>query len=284
MKLSLVQMDISKGKPDENKSRVVNLIERASREDPDVLLLPEMWNTGYSLDNVQEIADNEGRFTAELIGPLARKYNMNIVAGSVSNITGRDVYNSMYIFDRKGKMTARYDKIHLFRLMEEHLYLKPGNSLCTFDLDHNLCGGIICYDLRFPELSRLLALRGVKLLLVPAEWPHPRLDHWRTLLKARAIENQFFVAACNRVGTDGDTAFFGNSMVIDPWGKIVGELSDEKEGILTVDIDIELVDRTRISVPVFEDRKPGIYRCSSGTEFAVESMEGFHEGNEMEIS
>jgi predicted amidohydrolase len=118
---------------------------------------------------------------------------------------------------------------------------------------------MICYDIRFPELARRLALGGAKLLLVPAEWPNPRLHHWRTLLTARAIENQMYVVACNRTGVSGSTSFFGHSMVIDPWGEIVAE-ADEQETILQATIDLALVDEVRTRIPVFEDRRPALYQ------------------------
>lgn len=267
MKLSLVQMNVKKGSPEENIAHAVSMIERAISSEPDVIMLPEMWNTGYSLENIRDVADNMGEMVSKVIGGMAEKNSVNIVAGSVSNINGRDVFNTMFIFDRKGRQVARYNKIHLFRLMDEHRYLSAGNSLSLFQLEGTNCGGMICYDIRFPELARLMALRGAGLLFIPAQWPHPRMDHWRTLLKARAVENQFFVAGCNRVGSDGDVHFFGHSMVVDPWGEIVGELTDEKENILEVQIDMDLVDRTREAVPVFGDRKPGVYECSFSAEF-----------------
>jgi omega-amidase len=116
----------------------------------------------------------------------------------------------------------------------------------------------ICYDLRFPELFRRYALAGARLILVPAEWPHPRRAHWQTLLRARAIENQCFVAACNRVGITGNSTFFGASAVIDPWGEALVE-GGETELILTATIDLSLVDTVRKRIPVFEDRRPELY-------------------------
>jgi predicted amidohydrolase len=119
-------------------------------------------------------------------------------------------------------------------------------------------GLTICYDLRFPELFRRYALAGAKLIFVPAEWPHPRLMHWQTLLRARAIENQLFVVACNRVGVVGKTHFCGHSAVIDPWGETIVE-GDESEMLLTAEIDLGLVDDVRQRIPIFADRRPEIY-------------------------
>lgn len=260
MKISLIQMDVKIGEPEANYARAESLIRLAAEEKPDVIMLPEMWNTGYSLKNIMDIADHDGERTADTIGPLAKEYGVNIIAGSVSNIVGGKAYNALMVFDRAGKRIAGYNKIHMFKLMEEHLYISPGDSLCLFSLDGVPCGAVICYDIRFPELIRTLALQGCQLLFVPAEWPYPRLGHWRALLIARAIENQMFVAGCNRCGVDGETSFFGHSMIIDPWGEVLGELQEEKEQILTVDIEQSLVSEVRKKIPVFDDRKPETYR------------------------
>jgi predicted amidohydrolase len=148
--------------------------------------------------------------------------------------------------------------MHLFRLMAEEKYLAPGEAATLADTPWGKIGMAICYDLRFPELFRRYALGGAQLILVPAEWPHPRRAHWQTLLRARAIENQCFVAACNRVGTTGNSTFFGASAVIDPWGETLIE-GGEAEMILTVTIDLALVDSVRRRIPVFEDRRPELY-------------------------
>ena len=119
-------------------------------------------------------------------------------------------------------------------------------------------GGAICYDLRFPELFRRYALDGALFCLLPSEWPHPRLAHWRTLLRARAIENQMFVVACNRVVETGDNRFFGHSAVIDPWGETLVE-GDESEVLLFATLDTALVADVRQRIPVFADRRPAAY-------------------------
>jgi omega-amidase len=124
-------------------------------------------------------------------------------------------------------------------------------------------GASICYDIRFPEQARTLSLLGAKILFVAAEWPHPRLHHWRTLLMARAIENQMYVVACNRVGNTAIDSFFGHSMIIDPWGEIIAE-GGEREEIVTARIDLTLVDHVRNRIPVFEDRRPELYGVGLG--------------------
>lgn len=259
-RVALLQGDIRLGEPEENRKYMQALLERAVTEQPDLDLavLPEMWNTGYALDRIHELADPEGRKTREWLSAFAAKHRIHIVGGSIAEKRDGEIYNSLYVFDREGREAARYSKIHLFRLMEEEKYLAPGERSVTFELDGITAGASICYDIRFPELARTLALKGAKLLFVPAEWPHPRLHHWRTLLMARAIENQMYVIACNRTGRSGKDSFFGHSLIIDPWGEIVTE-GGEGEEIVSGTINLALVDQVRGRIPVFADRRPKLY-------------------------
>ena len=142
--------------------------------------------------------------------------------------------------------------------MDEEKHLQSGDKLGLLNVSGTDAGMMICYDIRFPELARKLAINGAKMLFVPAQWPNPRLHHWRTLLMARAIENQMFVIACNRCGTSGTSTFFGHSLIIDPWGEIIAEAGEE-ESIIRAEIDLALVDTIRSKIPVFEDRRPQLY-------------------------
>ena len=168
------------------------------------------------------------------------------------------IYNCFALYNPDGKLAGVYRKIHLFRLMAEEQFLAPGPEAVTVDLPWGRVGLAICYDLRFPELFRRYALAGAKLILLPAEWPHPRRTHWRTLLRARAIENQMFVAGCNRVGSSKGSDFFGASALIDPWGEALIE-GGEQETLLTLTVDLDQVDAVRKRIPIFEDRRPGLY-------------------------
>ncbi|AJY77120.1 carbon-nitrogen family hydrolase [Paenibacillus beijingensis] len=260
LNVALLQMNITAGEPETNFARLQDLLEQAVNAPvkPDVIVFPEMWNTGYALDRIQELADAGGARTKEMMSAFSRKHGVHLVAGSIAEKRGADVFNTIYTFDRQGEEAGQYSKIHLFRLMEEEKFLQAGDTPGKMSLEGAEAGLMICYDIRFPELARRLALDGAKLLFVPAEWPHPRLHHWRTLLTARAIENQMYVIACNRVGTSGDTAFFGHSLIIDPWGEILAE-GGEEEAILTAEIDLALVDEVRGRIPVFQDRRPSLY-------------------------
>lgn len=260
LRIALLQMNIEVGNVEANFAKLFSMLEEAAAQPqkPDVIVFPEMWNTGYALTEMNELADHNGERTRKCIAEFSRKHAINVVAGSIAESKGEDIYNTMYAFDKQGELLGDYSKIHLFRLMDEEKYLTAGDKLGTLTLEGTAAGMMICYDIRFPELARKLALEGAKLLFVPAEWPHPRLHHWRTLLTARAIENQMFVIACNRTGKSGDTSFFGHSMILDPWGETIVEAGDE-EGIIYGEIDLSLVDTVRSKIPVFEDRRPSLY-------------------------
>ncbi|ANF97398.1 carbon-nitrogen family hydrolase [Paenibacillus bovis] len=259
--ISLIQMDIELGNPEVNLQRAEEWITRAmeAQPRPDVIVLPEMWNTGYALDRLDGLAEPENGPYTFWMSETARHYKITLVGGSISEQRQSGFYNTLYVFGPDGERTARYDKIHLFKLMNEEKFMQPGEETALFPLGDITAAASICYDIRFPELARTLALAGAKVWFVPAEWPHPRLNHWRTLLTARAIENQMYVIACNRVGRDEKSHFFGHSMVIDPWGEIVAESNDE-EGILTATIDLDLSEEVRGRIPVFTDRRPELYR------------------------
>jgi len=263
MRISLVQMHVDAGSPEANFGRAAERMEQAAADKPDLIILPEMWNTGYALEVIGTIADPAGERTKAFASDFSRRHGVHVIAGSIAERREDGVYNTIRIFGRDGEPAGEYDKIHLFRLMDEEKHLRPGQRIGLAEIDGVRAGVMICYDIRFPELARTLALAGARLLVVPAEWPHPRLEHWRTLLRARAIENQMYVAACNRVGSSNGTDFFGHSMIIDPWGEIVAEAGEE-ETILTAEIDLELVEDVRRRIPVFEDRRPALYKLDAG--------------------
>jgi omega-amidase len=256
----MIQMDIHIGQPDENYQKVSVLLHKAisGTVKPDVIILPEMWNTGYALEYIEQLADQRGERTKKLISDFCRRHEVHVIAGSIADMVNGEVRNTTYVFDRTGAVVADYSKIHLFLLMNEEKHLIAGDQIGQFELEGTSAGMMICYDIRFPELMRKLALDGVKVVFIPAEWPNPRLHHWRTLLMARAIENQMYIVACNRVGTSEGTEFFGHSLIIDPWGEIVAEAGRE-EAIVCAELDLNLVDQVRQRIPVFDDRRPKLY-------------------------
>lgn len=259
MKVAVIQMDIFLGKPVENLNKVEKLIRKAALENPDLIILPEMWNTSYALDKIKDIADEDGKPCAHRVGELAKELKVNIIAGSVADKREEKVYNTSYVFNRLGETVAKYSKVHLFGLMREWDYLERGKERCLFKLDGITCGLIICYDLRFPELTRRLTLDGAKIIFVPAQWPYPRLHPWMILNQARAIENQVYIVSANRVGEEGKAKFFGHSLVVDPLGEIIYQGSEQEE-IKVADLDLEKVDSVRKKMTCLEDRYEEVYR------------------------
>ncbi|GBF11103.1 carbon-nitrogen family hydrolase [Tepidibacillus infernus] len=259
IKVSAIQMDIQFGQSEVNRQRLVDTMHRAlKQQQSNVVLAPEMWNLGYDLENALKNGDRDGEMVKSSFTAIAKQYGSYIIPGSVANVRNIKVFNTTYVIDNHGDVRGYYDKIHLFRLMNEEKYLEPGNKRFTFDLYGHKAGIVICYDIRFPELIRSMALDGMEVLFVPAEWPHPRLYHWRSLLIARAIENQMFVVATNRVGSDPNNTFFGHSMIIDPWGEVIAEGTEEEE-IITAELDLSIVPEIRNRIPVFKDRKEEFY-------------------------
>lgn len=259
MKIATIQMDVQFGEVEVNFANVKKHILEIAKAQPDLIVLPEMWNTGYDLENLNEKADMDGERTTQFLGEMAKKLNVMIHGGSVAVKRGSNYYNTTYIVDATGEVIHVYDKIHLFQLMNEHHYLSAGTVAETFEIDSICMATMTCYDLRFPELARHYALKDAKLLIVPAQWPTARLQHWKILLQARAIENQFYVVAVNRTGQDSANEFPGHSFIIDPWGEILYEGSTNEEFVVT-EIDLARVEDVRSKVPVFEDRLPTRYK------------------------
>lgn len=259
MRISCIQMDMRLGEPERNFTHAEELVRAAAAaEHPDTVVLPETWNTGFFPEDLALCADHEGARTRAVFSALARELDVNIVCGSVANQREDGFYNTAYVFDRTGNLAAEYDKTHLFTPSGEHRYFRPGNRICLFPLDGRLCGLITCYDLRFPELTRTLALGGIDLLFVVAQWPEERIMHLGILARARAIENQVFLALCNSVGTAGKTRCGGNSAILDPWGKYLA-LAGKSEETVTAEADFSVIEGIRSSINVFRDRRPELY-------------------------
>lgn len=258
------QMDVALGDPDKNLARVGELAAAAAEQNADMLILPELWSTSYDLAWAERYATSldEGVFAETAV--IARTHNLHIAGSCLSRMGKGRFGNTLVVFDGNGRLLADYSKIHLFRLMDEHRYLTAGDKLTLVETAWGKIGLGICYDLRFPEQFRAYALAGAKMVILPAEWPHPRLAHWQTLLRARAIENQMFMAACNRVGRSGSTEFCGHSAIIDPWGDTIAA-GGEAEALIVATIDLDQVDDVRGKIPVLADRRPEVYEKTAVT-------------------
>ncbi len=259
MKVSIVQMDVRLADPEYNFSHAEELIRKAAAEKPDVICLPETWNTGFfPRENLEGLSDRDGSEVKRRIGSLAKELGINIVAGSVANLRQDGVYNTAYIFDREGKCIGEYDKTHLFTPMGEQDFFKLGDHTVNFELDGVACAMVICYDIRFPELIRTLTLRGVDVLFVAAQWPSLRKGHWQVLNRVRAIENQCFVVCVNACGTAGETKYAGYSAAIDPWGETIAGAGGHEE-VVSAELDLDMIKGIRESINIYRDRRPEIY-------------------------
>jgi predicted amidohydrolase len=256
-----VQTHMTAGRPAENIERTILLTKRAAGKKATFILLPELFITGFDYNCIAKLPQIRTDECLRTLREIAEENRTVIVAGSVTmrKKIGRhqQLFNTTYIIGPNGRTKARYSKMHLFPLLQEDKHFKIGTSL---GVTSTACGTIapcICFDIRFPELVRRLALMGAQVLTVPAEFPHPRLKHWRTLLQARAIENQFFVIAANRVGRDHTGDFFGHSMIIGPAGEIIAEAGQDEE-ILLGEIDLNNIEAVRNALPCLDEINPSV--------------------------
>lgn len=260
IRVGVLQFDIALGDRERNRATLRRWLSSAlvPSELPTAVTVPEIWDVGYALDRAGQLADPEGAGAAEFLGSAAREYGVWFVGGSVLASTSEGFANRSQVIDPQGRLVAHYDKAHLIRLMDEDKYFVPGRTTCRFDLAGVKAGCVICYDIRFCEWVRLYALEGAEVLFVSAEWPASRIDHWEALLRARAIENQMFVVACNRCGATNGTRFGGRSMILGPKGETLFRAGEgEEAGFVTIDTDE--VARTRSFLTVFKDRAPEAY-------------------------
>lgn len=259
MQIAVIQPAIRCGDKKANYQRVTQLIEQAVGlcPKPDVIVLPELWSTGYALPELDHMASDQGLEEAAFLGKLAQKHAIWFAGGSVAAKTSEGITNRAQIINRQGELEAFYDKIHLVPMLDEHLYLTAGNQTCVHDIEGIPFGFAICYDIRFCEFIRKLALDGAQVLVVTAQWPLVRLSHWQALLKARAIENQCYLVAANNTAM-GDAPFAGHSTALGPDGSSLLQF-EFLEGVQQVTIDVTKVEEIRKAVPVFTDRRPDLY-------------------------
>ena len=255
--IALAQMDVPQGQPEANLARAREFAAQAHRAGADLLLLPELWLHGYDLERGQEWATPLGEGGFAEMASLARDFQLHL-AGSILERHAGGVSNTAVLYGPTGELLGSYRKIHLFRLMQEHHYLAPGEHATVCPTPWGATGLAICYDLRFPELFRSMALSGATLFIIPAQWPVKRVEAWLLLAKARAAENELIVVACNRVGCDDDVTFPGRSIVVDPWGNTLVE-GDDQERLLIAQADLREIDKVRRYLPVYQDRRPAAY-------------------------
>jgi predicted amidohydrolase len=253
MKLALAQLDVSWEDKQKNKEAALMYIEQAARLNVDMILFPEMALTGFSM-NTKAIGETNNE-TKEFFKKLCLKFKIFIGFGYVEGMSNSK--NKFAILSPKGEDLVDYTKIHLFSYGTETEFYQSGNEIKHFDaLGFNIVP-LICYDLRFPEIFQI-ASKTASLITVAANWPIERRDHWITLLKARAIENQCYIAGVNRVGEGDGLQYSGDSMIIDPQGNVISSLYME-EGIVVADISQKNVTKIRESFKLKGDRRDTLY-------------------------
>ena len=263
--VSIAQMAVTNGRVEENLRKAERFIAEAKGRSSDLICFPEMWTTGFDWANIRAIAPAQSK-TIELVAAMAKRHSIWLNGSMLSlNEAGKPA-NTSILFDLRGGTAGIYRKAHLFTMLHEDTYMAAGDSPCIADTPWGPTGLSVCYDIRFPEFFRAYAVKGAKIILSPMAFPYPRLQHWKVLIRARAIENQLFMIGANRVGSedlgkDGIVTYCGASAIIDPWGETVIEASETKDELLTATIDIDKVDEVRNKMSVLKDRRPDLYKC-----------------------
>ncbi|HEY5999482.1 MAG TPA: nitrilase-related carbon-nitrogen hydrolase [bacterium] len=252
IKLAIVQPALAEGECAANWRAARAALERAGATGADLVVLPEMWLTGYAYRRLPELAERTPESLGR-VGALAKKYGYFVVGSWAERDGAGRLANTACIVGPDGRVCARYRKVHLFGPMREDRHFVAGRAACVAELEIGVVGLALCYDLRFPEQARKMALRGAELLVYPSQWPEVRLGHFHTLLAARAIENQLFTVGVNRAGRSVSVQFGGGSAVVGPRGEVLAQLGPE-EGFAEVEIDLDEIAATREQITYLADR------------------------------
>ncbi len=256
IRAALIQFDIRLGDVDWNLAMAKKHIARLAQQGARLVLLPEMWTTGFANERIKELSESTPIVLQDL-SEVSRRLSLTII-GSLPEKVSEGVYNTAYVVDTDGSVAGVYRKVHLFSPTSEDRYFQPGREAVVATTSLGPIGLMICYDLRFPELCRSLALRGAKIVAVMAQWPALRVAHWNVLLQARAIENQLFILAVNRCGQDGDLVYAGHSRIISPWGEVMARAA-KRPATLSAMLDLRLIEQTRNQIPCLKERMPETY-------------------------
>jgi len=250
------QFPVAPGDVDENLNRVERALADFREKGCRLLVLPEMWSCGFAYATLKAMADRTPG-VVEKLREWARQSGM-VLVGSLPEREGEEVFNTSFVVDATGEVAGKYRKIHLFTLHGEHEHFGRGTSPLVCRTAVGRLGIEICYDLRFPELSRRLALDGAEILCIPALWPVGRIEHWSVLLRARAIENQLFVVGCNGCGVEGPLRYGGESAIVSPTGQVVGNAGMEETNLMG-NLDLDEIGAFRRHIACFADRLPSAY-------------------------
>lgn len=283
IKIAAIQMSTVADKM-ENVRTVKTYLEKIKDENPDFVILPEMFCCPYQPENFPIYAEKEGGPVWQQLSGYAKQYGIYLIGGSMPEKDAEgNVYNTSYIFDREGKQIGKHRKVHLFDIdikggqtFKESDTLTAGDSDTVFDTEFGKIGVMLCFDIRFPELSRMMVNDGVKVIFVPAAFNMTTGPaHWELSFRTRALDNQIYMVGC-APARDVSAGYisWGHSIVTDPWGRVTGML-DENEGILLAELDMDYEEQVREELPLLKSRRKDIYQLSQNL---------FNSGNSTESS
>ena len=283
MKVAAIQMPTVKDKI-QNIRTAGTYIEKIKAENPDFVILPEMFCCPYQTENFPIYAEKEGGPVWQQLSGYAKQYGIYLIGGSMPEKDAEgNVYNTSYIFDREGKQIGKHRKVHLFDIdvkggqtFKESDTLTAGDSDTVFDTEFGKIGVMLCFDIRFPELSRMMVNDGAKVIFVPAAFNMTTGPaHWELSFRTRALDNQIYMVGC-APARDVSAGYisWGHSIVTDPWGRVTGML-DENEGILLAELDMDYEEQVREELPLLKSRRKDIYQLSQNL---------FNSGNSTESS
>lgn len=261
MKIAAAQISCVPGDLDANLRKIRDFAARAKKSGAELIVFPEMVDTGYSMRAIQKHATSWNKGAIPELRKMAKELSIAVVAG-ISDRDGARIYNSQAFIDTRGEIIAKYRKTHLVTAapLDERPVFTPGDAFASGKIDNFKVGLTICYDLRFPEVCRKLSLEHAANVFVNSSaWPFPRIEHLRILALTRAIENQCYLILSNRVGTDDGVTFCGTSAIIDPYGVILAAASTDREELVQAEISKEIVDLVRSRMAVFEHRRQDLY-------------------------
>ncbi len=267
MKIGLCQLPVT-AELAENHRAMRGMVHAAARAGCVFVMLPEMWCCPYANEAFRRFAEPAGGETWRALRDTAKEAGVWLVGGSVPERDGTRIYNTCYVFSPDGEQIARHRKVHLFDIdvpggqrFKESDTFTPGQDCTVFDTPYGRMGAAICFDIRFAEWFRIMALEGAKLIFVPGAFNMTTGPaHWALSFRMRALDNQCFVAGCSPArDTEASYVAYGHSMVCDPWGAVAAEL-EEQPGLLVTDIDLERAEAIRGQIPILKGRRTDLYQ------------------------
>jgi omega-amidase len=261
MKAAAAQISCVLGDRAANLRKVRDFASRAKGAGAELVVFPEMIDTGYSMPTIKEHAAVWKEGAVPELQKIAKELVIGIVCG-ISDRDGESIYNAQVFVDANGKIIAKYRKTHLVTAapLDERVCFSPGNEFVSCKWGEFNIGLTICYDLRFPEVCRVLAVgHNVNMFITPSAWPLVRMEHLQILARARAMENQCYLILANRVGTDDGVTFCGSSAIIDPSGAILAGALVDREELLEAEISTNVVNSVRRHMNIFAHRRPDLY-------------------------